>query len=89
MALFVLSLRNGIVQRYLERPDLDLLLVKEDLLTVVDLATRSVNGRPGPSDQGLLYQIELVCLALRWRFRMCHNGPAIVFELLTFACSAG
>jgi hypothetical protein len=40
MALFVLSLRNGVIQRYHVRPDLDLDLIGRELIEVVDLATR-------------------------------------------------
>ncbi|MBO0702549.1 MAG: TetR family transcriptional regulator [Candidatus Dormibacteraeota bacterium] len=41
MALFVLALRNGVIQRYHVRPDLDLALLKGELITLVDLATRA------------------------------------------------
>lgn len=41
MALFVLSLRNGVIQRYHVRPDLDLDVVGRELLTLVDRATRA------------------------------------------------
>lgn len=39
MALFVLALRNGVIQRYHVKPDLDLLALKPELITLVDLAT--------------------------------------------------
>lgn len=44
MALFILSLRNGVIQRYHVKPDLDLDTIARELTTLVDLATR----RPDP-----------------------------------------
>ena len=41
MALFILSLRNGVIQRYHVDPDLDLDTVARELTTLVDLATRA------------------------------------------------
>jgi AcrR family transcriptional regulator len=46
MALFVLSLRNGVIQRYHVQPDLDLDVVGRELTTLVDLATRVEDSRP-------------------------------------------
>lgn len=46
MALFILSLRNGVIQRYHVGPDLDLDTIARELTTLVDLATR----RPDPRD---------------------------------------
>ena len=46
MALFILSLRNGVIQRYHVKPDLDLDTIARELTTLVDLATR----RPDPRD---------------------------------------
>lgn len=40
MALFVLSLRNGVIQRYHVDPDLDLRTIGRELVTLVELATR-------------------------------------------------
>jgi hypothetical protein len=40
MALFVLSLRNGIIQRYHVDPDLDLGTIGRELTTLVELATQ-------------------------------------------------
>lgn len=40
MALFVLSLRNGVIQRYHIDPDLDLDTIARELVTLVELATR-------------------------------------------------
>ena len=40
MALFILSLRNGVIQRYHFNPDLDLDTIASELTTLVDLATR-------------------------------------------------
>jgi hypothetical protein len=48
MALFVLSLRNGVIQRYHVRPDLDLDAVGRELLAMVDRATRA----DSPADPG-------------------------------------
>jgi len=41
MALFILSLRNGVIQRYHVDPDLDLETIARELTTLVDLATRA------------------------------------------------
>lgn len=41
MALFVLALRNGVIQRYHVQPDLDLSSLKRELTTLIDLATRA------------------------------------------------
>ena len=38
---FILSLRNGVIQRYHVDPDLDLDNVARELTTLVDLATRA------------------------------------------------
>src|SRR5215831_6724511 len=40
MALFILSLRNGVIQRYHVKPDLDLDTLGRELTRLVDLATR-------------------------------------------------
>jgi AcrR family transcriptional regulator len=45
MALFILSLRNGVIQRYHVKPDLDLDTIARELTTLVDLATRRPNRR--------------------------------------------
>src|SRR5215469_6461019 len=53
MALFVLSLRNGVIQRYHVRPDLDLDLVGRELLELVDRATRAeppADARDAPAE---------------------------------------
>jgi AcrR family transcriptional regulator len=41
MALFILSLRNGVIQRYHVDPELDLETIARELTTLVDLATRA------------------------------------------------
>ena len=40
MALFILSLRNGVIQRYQVQPDLDPVTIARELTMLVDLATR-------------------------------------------------
>ena len=45
MALFILSLRNGVIQRYHFKPDPDLHTIARELIRLVDLATR--RSRPG------------------------------------------
>lgn len=45
MALFILSLRNGVIQRYHVKPDLDLDTIARELTTLVDLATRRTDPR--------------------------------------------
>jgi AcrR family transcriptional regulator len=40
MAIFILSLRNGVIQRYHVDPRLDLDTIARELITLVDLATR-------------------------------------------------
>lgn len=40
MALFILALPNGVIQRYHIKRDLDLSSLKRELTTLVDLATR-------------------------------------------------
>jgi hypothetical protein len=40
MAIFILSLRNGIIQRYHVDPDLDMGMIARELTTLVQFATR-------------------------------------------------
>lgn len=48
MALLILSLRNGVIQRYHVQPELSLPAVKRELIDMVDLATRAA---PGTADR--------------------------------------
>lgn len=54
MALFVLSLRNGVIQRYHVDPDLDLDAIARELTTLVDLGTtaRGQRAAPRPREAG-------------------------------------